>query len=67
MYNKIRDQIYEKLLENKDKQAAVLWSGGPYSTLVWFIAKYDLNLNLPIIFIDSGDLPPSGPLPFIHT
>jgi 3'-phosphoadenosine 5'-phosphosulfate sulfotransferase (PAPS reductase)/FAD synthetase len=59
MYNKIRDQIYEKLVENKDKQTAVLWSGGPYSTLVWFIAYYDLGLKLPIIFVDTGDLPPS--------
>lgn len=59
MYDKIKNHLYEKLIENKDKTAAVLWSGGPYSTLAWFIAYFDLSIKLPIIFVDSGDLPPS--------
>lgn len=59
MYDTIKNQIYSKLLENKDKQTAILWSGGPYSTLVWFIAYNDLSLRLPIIFVDTGDLPPA--------
>lgn len=59
MYDTIKNQIYAKLVENKDKPTAILWSGGPYSTLVWFIAYNDLNLKLPVIFVDTGDLPPS--------
>jgi 3'-phosphoadenosine 5'-phosphosulfate sulfotransferase (PAPS reductase)/FAD synthetase len=59
MYDTIKNQIYSKLLENKDKTTAILWSGGPYSTLLWFIAYNDLSLKLPVIFIDTGDLPPA--------
>jgi 3'-phosphoadenosine 5'-phosphosulfate sulfotransferase (PAPS reductase)/FAD synthetase len=59
MYDQIKKEIYEKLLENKDKSTALFWSGGPYSSLVWFVAYVDLNLRFPIIFVDTGDLPPT--------
>lgn len=59
MYAEIKNYIYDKLLGNKDKKTAILWSGGPYSTLVWWIAYKELNLRLPVIFVDTGDLPPS--------
>ncbi len=59
MYAEIKNYIYDKLLSVKEKKTAILWSGGPYSTLVWWVAYKELNLNYPIIFVDTGDLPPS--------
>jgi 3'-phosphoadenosine 5'-phosphosulfate sulfotransferase (PAPS reductase)/FAD synthetase len=59
MYDLVRKEIYEKFLANKEKKTAILWSGGPYSSLLWFVAYNDLNLRLPIIFVDTGDLPPA--------
>lgn len=59
MYNDIKQKIYNHLISNTGNKVAILWSGGPYSSLVWFLAKKHLNLDLPIIFIDTGDLPPS--------
>lgn len=59
MYDLIRKPIYDALIGNKDKPTAILWSGGPYSSLLWFIAYVDLKMRIPVIFIDTGDLPPS--------
>lgn len=59
MYEAIKHQIYDSYSRVLDKKVAILWSGGPYSTLAWWIAYNDLNLRLPMVFVDNGDLPPA--------
>lgn len=59
MYAEIKNHIYKILSDHKEKKTAILWSGGPYSTLVIWLAQKELNLKFPVIFVDTGDLPPS--------
>lgn len=59
MYTNIKNIIYDRLLKAKDQNPVILWSGGPFSSLVWWIALKELNLNYPLIFVDTGDLPPA--------
>lgn len=54
----LRQQIYAKIQEAiKGKKAALAWSGGPWSSLLWWIVYRDLGLKLPIAFIDPGNHP----------
>ncbi len=56
--NDISQQIYTSIQDAiKGKRAVLAWSGGPWSSLLWWIAYRDLGLKLPIVFIDTGDHP----------
>lgn len=59
MYDEIKNKIYEQFIDNKGKKTAILWSGGPYSSALWFLAYKDLSLEIPVIFVDTGDLAPT--------
>lgn len=57
--DEVRQKIYEAIKEHKitPENAVVAWSGGPYSTLVWFVVLQELGIKLPVIFVDDSAQP----------
>jgi 3'-phosphoadenosine 5'-phosphosulfate sulfotransferase (PAPS reductase)/FAD synthetase len=55
----IKEEIYKNLLGCDPQNTIIAWSGGPYSSLIWWVAYHDLNLKFPLIFIDDHSLSPA--------
>jgi 3'-phosphoadenosine 5'-phosphosulfate sulfotransferase (PAPS reductase)/FAD synthetase len=56
--DEIKNQLYKFFL-SREKDFTIAWSGGPFSSLLWFIAYTHLNLRPKVVFIDDGKLPVS--------
>ena len=56
--SELKQEIYKKIREAiNGKKAVLAWSGGPWSSFLWWVIYRDLGLKLPIVFIDTGDHP----------
>jgi len=49
----LKEEIYQNLA--KPGKRLIAWSGGPYSSLIWWLAYKDLGLEIPLLFVDDGE------------
>lgn len=49
----LKTEIYKNL--NKPGKRLIAWSGGPYSSLIWWLAYRDLGLEIPLLFVDDKE------------
>jgi 3'-phosphoadenosine 5'-phosphosulfate sulfotransferase (PAPS reductase)/FAD synthetase len=55
--DEIKNKLYKFFTESDTKNMVIAWNGGGYSALLWYIAYRDLNLKIPVVFIDDGTYP----------